>query len=145
MTAARRRPRATAGSISGVEALVARVLLWGGLLSVALVLLGLALYGAHGGFHGHVLRLERMPAGQHPPGVFASAAEVVRGLRTRPADPLALTALGLVLLLATPVLGVAVAIPAFLARGDYRYAAIAATVFSMLVVSALLAGGLGAP
>jgi uncharacterized membrane protein len=73
--------------------------------------------------------------------VFVSVAEVVRGLSARPIDPLAVTALGLVLLLVTPVLGVALAIPAFLARGDYQYAAIAAFVFAMLVVSALLAGG----
>ena len=129
-----------------VETLIARLLLWGGLLSIALILLGLALYAGHGGFRGHVLELHRVvrPERQdHPAQVFVSLADVLRGLKARPVDPLAVIALGLVLLLMTPVLGVALAIPGFLAASDYRYTAIAGIVFAMLVVSVLLAGGAG--
>ena len=128
-----------------VEALIARILFWGGLLSIALVLLGLGLYAAQGGFHAHVLALHRVVGldQAHPPGVFVSLPEVLRGLRARPPDALAVIALGLVLLLMTPVLGVALAIPGFLAAADHRYAAIATVVFTMLVLSALLAGGAG--
>jgi uncharacterized membrane protein len=57
-------------------------------------------------------------------------------------DPLAVTALGLVALMATPILAVALAIPAFLRAGDRRYAAIAAFVLTLLVVSLTLAGGI---
>jgi uncharacterized membrane protein len=135
-TERQRRPDAA------VQGLVARVLFWGGLLSIALVMAGLVLYAARGGFHGHTLRLDRDPAATAP-GNFSSVGQVLAGLRTRPVDPLAVSALGLVLLLMTPVLGVATAVPAFLASGDRRYAAIAAAVFTMLVASIVLAGGAG--
>jgi uncharacterized membrane protein len=129
-----------------VEALVARVLLWGGLLSIALVVLGLGLHAAHGGFHAHALELHRTVRTErhaHPPEVFVSLTGVIHGLAARPIDPVAVIALGLVLLLVTPILGVAMAIPGFLAVGDSRYAAIAAFVLTMLVLGALLTGGVG--
>ena len=68
---------------------------------------------------------------------------VLRGLRARPVDPLAVIALGLVLLLITPMVSVAAAIPAFFGEGDRRYAAIAGVVLSMLLISLLLTGGAG--
>jgi uncharacterized membrane protein len=130
----------------GVERTIAHVLFWGGLLSIGLVLIGLALYAAHGGFAGHTLELRQLSASgrdAHPPAVFVSLSEVVRGLRARPVDPLAVIALGVVLLLMTPVAGVTLAIPSFLVAADHRYATIAAIVFLMLAVSVLLAGGAG--
>jgi len=136
------RPRRSARGAFPVEALIARLLFWGGLLSVAFILLGLGLYAVHGGFHAHLsapLRVEQ----SHPPGVFVSLPAVLRGLRAHPADPLAVIAFGLILLLMTPVLGVALAIPGFLAAADLRYAAIATIVFAMLVLSALFSGGAG--
>jgi uncharacterized membrane protein len=126
-------------STFSVEQLVARVLLAGGLLGIALVLLGLGLYAAHGGFHHHVLLLNRPPAG-NPPGVFVSVRQVLDGLRRRPIEPLAVSALGLVLLMVTPVVAVAAAVPAFWWMGDRRYTIIAAVVLAMLVLSATLAG-----
>jgi len=124
-----------------VELLVARVLLVGGLVGLALIVLGLGLYAAHGGFHQHVLLLNR-PAGDAPPGVFTSLRQIGVGLRHRPVDPLALSALGLVVLMATPGAAVALAIPGFLAARDFRYATIAALVLAMLLVSLLLAGAI---
>jgi len=124
-----------------VEFLVARVLLVGGLVGLALIVLGLGLYAAHGGFHQHVLLLNR-PAGEAPPGVFTSLRQIGVGLRHRPVDPLALSALGLVLLMATPGAAVTLAIPGFLAARDFRYATIAALVLAMLLVSLLLAGAI---
>ena len=113
----------------------------GGLLGLGLIVLGLGLYAAHGGFHQHVLLLSR-PAGDAPPGVFTSLRQIGVGLRHRPIDPLALSALGLVLLMATPGAAVALAIPGFLAARDFRYATIAALVLTMLLVSLLLAGAI---
>jgi uncharacterized membrane protein len=124
-----------------VEYLVARVLLVGGLLGLGLIVLGLGLYATHGGFHQHVLLLTR-PAGDAPPGVFTSLRQIGVGLRHRPIDPLALSALGLVLLMATPGAAVTLAIPGFLAVRDFRYATIAALVLAMLLVSLLLAGAI---
>ena len=128
-----------------VEALIARLLFWGGLVSIALVVLGLGLYAVHGGFHAHTPLPQRIAvtASAHGPGVFVSIPEVVHGLRADPPDPLAVITLGLVLLLMTPVLGVAVAIPGFLVAADRRYAAVATIVFAMLVLSGVLAGGAG--
>jgi len=129
-----------------VEGLIARVLLSGGLASIALVLIGLALYAAHGGFAGQTLDLHR-PAGEsrasHPPGVFVSFSEVARGITAHPIDARAVIALGLTLLLVTPLVGVATAIPGFIVAGDYRYASIAAFVLAMLLFSLLFAGGAG--
>jgi uncharacterized membrane protein len=130
----------------GVERTIAHVLFWGGLLSIVLVLIGLVLYAAHGGFTGHTLDLRQIsPSAReaHPPAVFVSLAEVAHGLRARPVDPLAVIALGIVLLLMTPVAGVTLAIPSFLVTADHRYATIAAIVFLMLAVSVMLAGGAG--
>lgn len=49
-----------------VEHLVARVLLAGGLFGIALVVLALGSYAAHGGFYHHVLRLNRTPRAIRP-------------------------------------------------------------------------------
>ena len=76
------------------------------------------------------------------PGVFVSIRQVVDGMRRHPVDPLAVSALGLVLLMATPGLAVAVAIPAFVAARDFRYAGIASLVLAMLLVSLLLSGAI---
>jgi uncharacterized membrane protein len=141
MSEAERTPRPGSGHVPFVEHLVARSLLAGGLVGVVLILLGGGIYAAHGGFHHHVLQLTRPPGGK-PPGVFASVRQVLDGLRGRPLDPLALTALGLVALMATPIIAVTLAIPGFLRAGDYRYAAIAAFVLTLLVVSLTLAGGI---
>lgn len=129
-----------------VEGLVARVLFWGGLLSIAFVVLGLALYAGHGTPHVDALDLQRVPRPErhaHPREVFVSVGEVLRGLAARPIDPAATIAFGLVLLLMTPVLGVVAAIPAFLAAGDRRYAAIGTVILAMLALGALLTGGVG--
>jgi len=132
-------------SVAGVQRVTALILMLGGLLGGLLVVLGSALYAAHGGLSGPALEVHRAVriGAEHPPEVFVSIRGVIRGLTARPIDPLAVVALGLVLLLATPVLGVAAAIPAFLREGDRQYAAIAGTVLSMLLASLLLAGGAG--
>lgn len=127
---------------STVERTVSRVLLWGGLLSVALMLGGLVLYAVQG--HPH-MRDVLAALRTRQPGVvvdvFTSLADVQRGLRQRPPDALAITALGLVCLLATPVTGIALAIVAFWDESDRQYAIIAAIVLTMLLASLALASG----
>jgi uncharacterized membrane protein len=140
-----RRDSSEAARKAKVEGLIARILLGGGLLSIALVVAGLALYAAHGGFSGRTLELHRVvrAGGAHPADVFVSFSEVAGGLRARPVDGRAVIALGLALLLVTPVVGVATAIPGFLAAHDYRYGIIASIVLAMLALSFLFAGGVG--
>jgi uncharacterized membrane protein len=127
---------------SNVERLVARVLLWGGLLSISLVLGGLVVYAATG--HPHARELVRVVHNRETGqaiDVFTSLGDVRRALVQRPPDPLAITALGLVCLLATPAVGVAVAAAGFWRAGDRLYAGIAAIVLAMLVLSFAVAGG----
>jgi uncharacterized membrane protein len=71
-----------------------------------------------------------------------SVKQIVLGLRRRPIDPLAVSAIGLVVLMATPGVAVALAIPGFLAARDFRFATIAALVLAMLLVSLLLVGAI---
>jgi uncharacterized membrane protein len=102
-----------------VERVIAQVLLWGGLLGGLLVVLGVILFAGRGGFERPVVEVQRLirpGRADHPPEVFVSVPEVLRGLRARPVDPLAVIALGLVLLLITPVVSVAAAILAFSER-----------------------------
>jgi len=123
-----------------VEGLIARLLLLGGLLSVSLVLGGLIVHAAQGHPEAReIVRVVRNREAGRAVDVFTSLGDVGRGLTRRPPDPLAVTALGLVCLLVTPVVGVAAAIVAFLRAGDRDYAAIAGLVLGMLLLSFMLA------
>ena len=125
-----------------VERVIARLLMLGGLLSVSLVLAGLVVYAAQG--HPEAREMVRVvhnrEAGRAV-DVFTSLGDVRRALAQRPPDPLAVTALGLVCLLATPVLGVAAAGVGFWRAGDREYTLIAGVVLAMLLLSFALAAG----
>ena len=141
-----RTGRGPSAAEAAIEPLIARVLFWGGLLGVGVMLAGLLLWAGRGGLQSQVLevrRLIRPGRSGHPPDVFVSLSEIAGSLTTWPPDPLAVVALGMVLLLVTPVVGVAVAVPAFLRTGDRRYAAVAGIVLSMLLANLLFAGGAG--
>jgi uncharacterized membrane protein len=128
-------------STSGaVQHLVGRVLLWGGLLSISLVVAGLVAYAWQGAPHAQDI-VRAVHVRQSGPGldVYTTLGEVRRALGQHPPDALALAALGLVCLLATPVAGVALAIAAFWQQGDREYTAIAAALLAMLLVSFALA------
>jgi uncharacterized membrane protein len=125
-----------------VERVVARVLSWGGVMGVALMLGGLIVYAAQG--QPHARDALRVAQNQHTGlavHVFTSLADVRRALDHRPPDALGISALGLLCLLATPVTGVAAAIVAFWSEGDRRYAAVASVVLAMLLISLACAGG----
>jgi uncharacterized membrane protein len=125
---------------TAVERTVGRVLLAGGLLSIALVVAGLVAYAWQGAPHVQDI-VGAVHARQSGPGldVYTTLSEVRRALTQHPPDALALTALGLVCLLATPVTGVALAIVAFWRQGDREYTAIATAILVMLLVSFALA------
>jgi len=125
-----------------VERLIARVLLLGGLLSVSLMLGGLIVYAAQGRPEAReIVRVVKNREAGRAVDVFTSLGDVRRALAQRPPDPLAVTALGLVGLLVTPVLGVAAASVTFWRAGDRDYAAIAGVVLGMLLLSFALAAG----
>ena len=61
-----------------------------------------------------------------------SIRQVVDGLARHPIDPLAVSALGLLVLMVTPAVAVLAALPAFWWTGDRRYALIALVVLALL-------------
>ena len=127
---------------AAVEILIARILTFGGLFSVTLVLAGLLIYAAMGHPQAReIVRVVHNREAGRAVDVFTSLGDVRRALTQRPPDALAVTALGLVCLLVTPVVGVAAATVAFWRAGDRDYAAISGIVLGMLVLSFALAAG----
>jgi uncharacterized membrane protein len=127
---------------AAVERIAARVLWWGGLLSVALILGSLVAYVWQGQPHAQEIVRAVQDRGAGPgPDVFATPAAIRQALAHRPPDPLGVIAVGLLCLLATPVVGVALVIPAFWREGDRTYALIAAAVLAMLLVGFALSLG----
>ena len=91
-----------------VERVVGRVLFWGGLLSIGVLIAGLVLYAARGDYRAHAgdlrdLRQQRTGQAAH---VVLSLGQLVRGLAQHPIDPVTIMTLGVVVLLAVPVAGV---------------------------------------
>ncbi len=126
------------------EHVAARILFWGGLLSVVIMTAGLVATGM-GARAGLGLELDGLRADHHRPGpageTVTSLHQVVGGLTRRPVEPAAVSALGILSLLVTPIVAVAATIPAFIVEGDRRYAAIAALVLAALTASLWLGGG----
>lgn len=122
-----------------LESLVGRVLFWGGLLSILVVLTGFSLHLLRGPAAVNSTLVNEVTGPRSiaggAPGVFVSGSQIIQGLGRRPIDPLAIIALGLVTLLATPVLAVVLAVPAFAVIRDYRYLVIS------LIILGILAGG----
>ena len=115
------------------ELIISGVLRGGVVLSAAIILLGVALY---------YLRTPRAnPAIAQPDPFPHSFPAILTGLAH--ADGLAIIALGLLILLATPVIRVAVSIVAFALEGDRLYVAITTLVLLILVVSFIAGRGGG--
>ena len=110
------------GLIRKTELIISGVLRGGVLLSVAVILAGVCYY--------YALRV----LGRLPPSTFPDTlAEVAAGLRA--AEPAAIVTAGLLVLLATPVLRVAVSIVAFAIEKDRTYVIITAIVLAILLFS----------
>jgi uncharacterized membrane protein len=118
-----------------VELLISRLLLGGIVTSMATVLLGLLLVFTH---HPDFLRsaadLQRLTA----PGAALpnSLADVARGVVAGRGQ--AVVALGLLLLIATPILRVVVSMIGFALQRDRTYTVISAVVLAVLLISFLL-------
>ena len=112
---------ARANRVRQAELLISQVLRGGVVLSA--VIIGIGLVGEvlhHGNQVSSVPDLNSLAAVWH--GILAG-------------DPLAVIMAGLLVLLATPVLRVAVSVVAFALEGDFRYVAITCVVLLILVVS----------
>jgi uncharacterized membrane protein len=117
---------------------VARLLFLGGVASVALMLAGLIDLEVHGAAPGHAFELPRVTENREAGrsvDVFVSMPALVRGLRQRPPDPVAIATAGVVVLLLTPVAGLLAALVGFARERDPAYVVIAT-----LLIAALLFG-----
>jgi hypothetical protein len=126
------------------ERVAARVLFWGAVLGIAVMVAGLG-----GAALATGAALERAPRERHAGGLVrppaaapvTSLPHVLRSAAHRPTDPAAIATLGVLTLLVTPIAAVAATIPAFLIDGDRRYAAIATLLLLVLSASLWLGHG----
>jgi uncharacterized membrane protein len=133
-------PRAAGHSVaSDGELIVSTLLRYGVLISLALVALGVVLLFAAGSTgYGQGLELQGLlsaegaPAGAWPQTLGAVLSGVLAG------RPYALILLGLLLLIATPVLRVAVSVVLFALERDYLYVGITLFVLAVLALSFFL-------
>ncbi len=121
-----------------IEILISDILRWGVALSLGLMVLGTALvflradtYGAGG---GNAEDLARLIALEHT--IPHSLSWLGRGLLAL--DGQAVIVLGLLLLIATPVLRVVASVLVYLRERDWAYAGITGTVLALLVLCFLL-------
>ena len=108
------------------EVLAARVLFWGGALSLAVMALGLV--GA-------------VWAGAPLAVTYSSVGQVARALAHWPVEPFAVVAAGILILLITPVAGVAALLVVFARSKDAEYTAISGLILTALLLSLLLSTG----
>jgi len=135
-----------ANKLIDMELVISRLLRFGVYTSSAVILAGVLMmivtrstgYSAVGSYHfANVMRYHAHTAGEFP----ITVPEVIRGaLRLK---PFAVIMLGALLLIATPVLRVAVSLVAFALEGDRAYALITLYVLVVLLVSFLMGSALG--
>ena len=119
-----------------MERAVSRVLLLGGSVAVAVMLVGLvalevrAMRTAHPLDIAHVV--ENREAGRSV-DVFVSLPQVARALRHRPPGPVAIITAGILVLLVTPGAALLAALIAFARAGEREYATICAALIVALV------------
>jgi uncharacterized membrane protein len=121
--------------LSRAEAWISITLRTGVLISLALIVCGTLVTFTH---HPQYLASEADLARLTTPGAAFphTLAEVAAGLADFRGQ--AIVVAGLVVLIATPVLRVAISVLVFLADRDYAFVAITATVFMILIASFLL-------
>lgn len=122
------RTDAAAAKVRRLETIVAYVLRYGVLISFAIMLVGSALLFAEGGQNTGV-RLNGAAIPQDPGAVLVSASHL---------DPRGIIDVGLMFLIATPVLRVAVSVIGFLMEEDFVYTAATLFVLTMLLASFFL-------
>ncbi len=112
------------------ELIISYVLRGGVLLSAGVILLGVILFYIH-----YTANPQSIDMQAYPHSLDAVVQGVTHG------DPLAVIALGLLILLATPTLRVIISIGTFALERDWLYTAITALVLLILLVSFLLGSG----
>jgi uncharacterized membrane protein len=118
-----------------VELLISTLLRSGVIISLVLVVVGTALsFTHHPEYVSSAAELQNLTQpGAAFPRTFSAVVTGVRDLRGR-----AIVMLGLLFLIATPVLRVAVSVFAFIYQGDRMFVLITLTVLSLLLLSFVL-------
>ena len=116
---------AKADLVRQAEIIISGVLLGGVLLSAFVIMIGVVMFYVHPVPAGH---------GQFPSNVAQVASGLAHG------NPLAVVVLGLLILLATPIMRVAVSILAFFAERDMQYVVITCIVLVILLSSFFFLG-----
>ena len=120
------------------EGLVARLVSFGGVASVALMLIGLLAIEIHALALRQPIEAPRIAENRdagRSVDVFVSVPQLAHALRRWPPDPVAAMTLGIVMLLITPALGVTAALVGFIHERDRVY-----SVISTLLLVALVFG-----
>ncbi len=119
------------GGLRAIDPVISVVLRFGVLLSAAIIVAGIALYVVESGSRAILLAPSGIPA--HADADPASLRVVLDQLG--PPQPAAVTDLGLLVLIVTPVVSVAIATAGFGVERDWLYVGI-----GVLVLAALIAG-----
>lgn len=113
-----------------LEVTISTVLRWGAIISALIILLGIVLYIAQGGPRAILFAPRGVPIGvETDPASLRAVLDAVI-----PPQPAAVTDLGLLLLIVTPVLSVAVSAAEFARERDWMYVGFATFVLAMLMV-----------
>jgi len=123
-------PTARPANLSAIDRIISTVLRWGVLTAAAIIVAGVVFFVAEAGPRAILLA---------PPGVPSGADQDPRSFRVvldllSPRQPAAVTDLGLLLLIITPVVSVAISFAAFAAERDWMYVGIAGFVLAMLAI-----------
>ena len=111
---------------------ISTILLVGVILSAVALAIGLGLFLSHG---GQAASPESLVFASVPKGLLAGISSTVSGVGR--ADPASIAQLGVLLLLATPVMRVAASVLLFLAEKDWLYVIITLIVLAILLTSIL--------
>ena len=127
-----------------MELFIAQLLRWGVVISFAIVAVGIGAVVVTGQTGSHQIRLDDVGSivqYRVSPDFPNSLSEVFSGLVAL--KPYAIIALGLLVLIAIPVVRVAVSVVAFALERDWQYVVITAFVLGMLLLSFVIgeAGG----
>lgn len=113
-----------------IDPIVSVVLRLGVLLAAAIIMAGIALYVAQAGPRPILFSPRGVPVGTEAnPRSFRVVLDELG-----PRQPAAVTDLGLLLLIITPVINVAIAVGAFAVERDWMYVGLAGFVLAMLII-----------
>lgn len=119
-----------------IEMFIAQLLRWGVLLSFIIVAIGIGILILTGNTGYHTVRLDDLDTivqYRMPPDFPNTLGDVLNGVLAL--RPYAIIAFGLVILIAIPVLRVAVSVIAFAAEKDWLYVLITSFVLLVLLLS----------